>query len=220
MRRSDRLFDLIQILRDGRLHRASDLAQRLTVSDRTVWRDMATLMQSGMPVEGERGVGYILRAPITLPQMLLSAPELDALRQGLRLMAAGEEPNLARAARSLAAKVASVTPAPTDAVADDLFLGTSREVSRAAQHLPLLRRAIRDHEVLSLTYIETGGQESHADIRPLRLNLAGKTWSLIVWHAGRKALRSLRVDRIMALGETGEVFTEPKDKEVTAWLTA
>ena len=61
MPRSDRLFDLIQILRDGRLHKASEMAARLAVSDRTIWRDMATLMASGMPVEGERGIGYILR---------------------------------------------------------------------------------------------------------------------------------------------------------------
>ena len=68
MRRSDRLFDLVQILRDGRLHRAADLAQALGgVSVRTIWRDMGTLMASGMPIEGERGVGYILRARISLP---------------------------------------------------------------------------------------------------------------------------------------------------------
>ena len=70
MRRTDRLFDLIQILRDGRLHRAQDIAERLEVSTRTVWRDMATLMASGLPVEGERGVGYILRPPITLPPIV------------------------------------------------------------------------------------------------------------------------------------------------------
>ncbi|EKD61451.1 MAG: hypothetical protein ACD_54C00232G0004, partial [uncultured bacterium] len=85
MRRTDRLFDLIQILRDGRLHRASEIAERLGVSVRTIWRDMTTLMASGLPVEGERGVGYILRAPITLPPMILNAVELEALRLGLRL---------------------------------------------------------------------------------------------------------------------------------------
>ena len=87
MRRTDRLFDLIQILRDGRLHRASEMAARLGVSVRTIWRDVATLAASGLPVEGERGVGYILRAPITLPPMILNAVELEALRLGLRLAA-------------------------------------------------------------------------------------------------------------------------------------
>ncbi len=217
MRRSDRLFDLIQTLRDGRLHRAQDLAARLGVTDRTIWRDMATLMQSGMPVEGERGMGYVLRQPVTLPPMMLSATELQVLRQGLRLMALSDDPLLARAARGLAAKVASVTPAPADPEPDDLFHPTNREPIRAARHLPLLRRAIRDREVLSLTYLDTRGNEAHGDIRPLRLQASGKTWSLIAWDEGRLAFRALRVDRIMALGETGEVFADDRAKGLAAY---
>ena len=96
MRRTDRLFELIQILRDGRLHRASDMAARLEVSVRTIWRDMATLMQSGLPIEDERGVGYMLRAPITLPPMVLTADELEALRLGTRLVADGADPGRVR----------------------------------------------------------------------------------------------------------------------------
>ena len=222
MPRSDRLFDLIQILRDGRLHRAADLAQRMGVTERTIWRDMATLMQSGMPVEGARGMGYVLRQPVTLPPMLLSATELAVLRQGLRLMALDDDPLLARAARGLAAKVASVTPAPANAgngdpEPDDLFSGPNREPIRAARHLPLLRRTIRDREVLSLTYIDTQGRESHGDIRPLRLQLAGKTWSLIAWDEGCCGFRAFRVDRIMALGETGEAFDDDRTKGLAAW---
>ena len=208
MRRTDRLFDLIQILRDGRLHRAADLATRMAVSDRTVWRDMATLMASGLPVESERGVGYILRAPITLPPMILSALELEVLRLGLRHVAAGDDPNLVRAARALATKIASVTPSPPTPDPDDLFLTPNREASRAAPHLPLLRRAIREKERLSITYIEAAGHESHSDIRPLRLELGGKVWSLAAWCEGRAALRSFRVDRIMAVTATGERFPD------------
>ena len=218
MRRTDRLFDLIQILRDGRLHRASELAQSMGVSDRTVWRDMATLMASGMPVEGERGVGYILRAPITLPPMMLSATELEVLRQGLRLVAASDDAVFARAARGLAAKIASVTPSPSSVDPDDLFLTPNREVARAAPHLPLLRRAIRDKEVLQISYIETGGQESHSDIRPLRLDLAGRVWTLAAWCEGRAGFRSFRVDRIMALGAKGETFADVPGKTLAAYV--
>jgi predicted DNA-binding transcriptional regulator YafY len=213
MRRSDRLFDLIQILRDGRLHRAADLALRMGVSDRTVWRDMATLMASGLPIEGERGMGYILRAPITLPPMMLTAGELDALRQGLRHMIQSGDDNTARAARSLAAKIASVTPIPTAPLQeagpeeDDPFLITERQPLKAAPHLPLLRRAIKDRECLSLTYLEVAGSETHADIHPMRLQLAGKTWSLQAWDTALQTERSFRLDRIMALGETGEGFS-------------
>jgi len=208
MRRTDRLFDLIQILRDGRLHVATEIAERLGVSVRTIWRDMGTLMASGLPVEGERGVGYILRAPITLPPMILTATELEALRLGVRLVAEGQDEALAAAARGLAAKVASVTPQPTDAEADALFVTPGREVARAAPHLPMLRAAIRNKERLSITYIDPEGFESHRDIRPLALEVWGKVWSLAAWCEGRQDFRSFRVDRIMAVMPTAERFPD------------
>ncbi|TGD42174.1 YafY family transcriptional regulator [Pseudotabrizicola sediminis] len=208
MRRTDRLFDLIQILRDGRLHRAGEMAGTLGVSVRTIWRDMATLMASGLPVEGERGVGYILRAPITLPPMILTGAELDALRAGVRLVADGADPALARAARMLATKIASVTPAPPEAGDDDLFVFTGKEANRAPAHVPLLRRAIKARERLTLTYIDAQGRETHRDIRPLALDLTGRVWTLAAWCDQRHGFRSFRVDRIMALAETGETFAE------------
>jgi predicted DNA-binding transcriptional regulator YafY len=110
MSRNDRLFDLIQLMRDGRLHRASDLAARLGVSTRTVWRDMAVLASSGLPVEGERGVGYILRGPITLPPLILTEEEVAAMTHLLALAAAHADTGIARGARSLAAKIAAVLP--------------------------------------------------------------------------------------------------------------
>ena len=107
--RSDRLFDLIQILRDGRLHRAADLAARLEVSTRTIWRDMAMAAETGLPVTGERGLGYMLRSPLVLPPTMLTPDELDALTLGLRHVEASD-PARARAARSLLAKVATLLP--------------------------------------------------------------------------------------------------------------
>ncbi len=206
MRRTDRLFDLIQILRDGRLHRASEMADRLEVSVRTIWRDMATLMASGLPVEGERGVGYILRAPITLPPMILTGAELEALRLGVRLVAQGADPGLARAARMLATKIASVTPAPPEGDEDDLFVFTGQEAKRAAPHLPAIRKAIRAKQRLTITYIDPEGHETHRDIRPLQLEFWGRVWTLAAWCEARHDFRSFRVDRIMGLTETGETF--------------
>ena len=209
MRRTDRLFDLIQILRDGRLHRASEMATRLGVSVRTIWRDMSTLMESGLPVEGERGVGYILRSPITLPPMMLTGAELEALRLGLRLVVGGDDPGLARAARGLATKIASVTPAPPEGDADGLFVFTAQEATRAAPHLPVIRRAIRAYQRLTLTYVDPAGRETHRDVRPLALEMAGRVWTLAAWCEARGDFRSFRVDRIVALDETGEDF--PRD---------
>ena len=208
MRRTDRLFDLIQILRDGRLHRASDMALRLGVSVRTIWRDVATLAASGLPVEGERGVGYLLRAPITLPPMILNATELEALRLGLRLVAQGNDPALARAARGLATKIAAVTPQPNRAEPDDLHAFAGQKPANAPAHLPVMRAAIRSRERLTITYIEPSGRESHLDIHPLQLALSGKVRTLAAFCETREDFRSFRVDRIIAVTRTGEPFPD------------
>jgi predicted DNA-binding transcriptional regulator YafY len=220
MRRTDRLFELIQILRDGRLHRATELAERLEVSVRTVWRDMATLMASGMPVEGERGVGYILRSPITLPPMILTPDEMEALRLGVRLVAEGADPSLARGARGLAAKITAVMPAPVtgDPAMDELFVFSPGESQRAAPHLPLLRRAIRVKERLSIRYLDMEGRETHRDVRPLQLEFWGKVWTLAAFCEARGDFRAFRVDRILTLVETGETFPDEPGRGLKEYL--
>lgn len=110
MRRNDRLFELIQLLRNGRLHTARDMAARSGVSVRTIWRDMAMLVEAGLPVQGERGVGYILRGPITLPPMILTPDEAEAMQLGLALVTERNDPRLVKAAHSLADKFAAVLP--------------------------------------------------------------------------------------------------------------
>ena len=217
MRRTDRLFDLIQILRDGRLHKAAEMADQLEVSARTIWRDMATLMASGLPVEGARGVGYILRAPITLPPMILTTAELEAFRLGVRLVADGADPGLARAARSLASKIGAVTPAPPEPDDDGLFVFTGREATRAAPHMPMLRAAIRARERLTITYVDEGGLDSHRDIRPLQLEFWGRVWTLAAWCEARNDFRSFRVDRIRAITPTGETFPVEPDRDLATY---
>lgn len=218
MRRTDRLFDLIQILRDGRLHRAGEMAERLGVSVRTIWRDMGTLMASGLPVEGERGVGYILRAPITLPPMILTGDEIEALRLGVRLVADGDDALMARAARSLAGKIASVTPAPPEG--DDLFAFTGRGTARAEPLVPLIRKAVAAHERLAITYIEPDGPETHRDIRPLALDQSGRIWTLGAWCEWRQGFRAFRIDRIVALTPTGERFPDEPGRGLADWRKA
>lgn len=109
MKRDSRLFDIVQTLRDGRLHTAAELAVALGVSTRTIWRDMAMMAATGLPVEGERGLGYILRSPLMLPPTMLTPDELEALVEGLRHVGQDENPR-ARAARSLLVKVATLLP--------------------------------------------------------------------------------------------------------------
>ncbi len=214
MRRTDRLYDLIQLLRDGRLHRAGELALALRVSERTIWRDMATLTASGMPLEGERGVGYILRTPITLPPMILSAVELAALRAGLRHVADGPDASLARAARGIAAKVAAVTPVLGT---DDPLDTPTRDTPRAAPHMPILRAAIRGRERLAITYIDAAGHETHRDIRSLQLSFWGRVWSLTAWCEAR-GFQQFRADRIIGIDATGEVFPDEPGKTLEDYL--
>jgi predicted DNA-binding transcriptional regulator YafY len=209
MRRTDRLFDLIQILRDGKLHRASDMAAALEVSTRTIWRDMATLIASGLPVEGERGVGYILSAPITLPPVALTRDELEALRLGVQLVASAADPSLARAASSLRAKIAAVTPDAARDSGPDTFVFASAEAAKAAPHLGTIRRAIREHERLWLRYAAIGGPVSERFVRPLQLEFWGRAWTLTTWCESRGDFRVFRVDQIQALETRGPFRPEP-----------
>lgn len=212
MRRTDRLYDLIQILRDGRLHRAADLGKALEVSPRTIWRDMTTLAASGMPIEGERGVGYILRAPLTLPPMMITATELEALRQGLHLVVAGDVAALTRAARSLAGKIAAVTPRPAEA--DTLFGTPTRKAARMPAFIPMLRRAIRARQVVQVSH-NAQNHEQHSDMRPLYLDLKSTIWTLIAYCQTAQGFRVLRLDRITAVLPTSDTFPREAGRELS-----
>ncbi len=199
MHRTDRLFELVQILRDGRLHRAADLAVALGgVSLRTIWRDMATLIASGMPIEGERGVGYVLRAPTTLPPLMLTAAEMEALRAGLRQVAAGGDETLARGARSLAAKIGAVAPAPRPHDEDDLFAFSKAASTAAEAVLPVLRAAIRAGRELHLTCLDSADHAFDLTVTPLRLTRRGDRRVLQATASEDQARLELWLDRILA----------------------
>lgn len=214
MSRNDRLFDIVQILRDGKLHRAGDLAARLGVSVRSIWRDMATLAGSGLPVEGARGVGYRLKEPTTLPPMALTRDEFEALRLGVALVAAAADPTIARAAASLRAKIGAVAPARAQDPGSDSFVFASVEAARAAPHLALIRRAIRDHLTLSLCYREGEPQR----IRPLHLDFWGKLWTITVWSEFYHDFRVFRVDLVTTLAPDGGAFLPEAGKTVEDYL--
>jgi predicted DNA-binding transcriptional regulator YafY len=218
MRRTDRLFEIIQTFRDGKLHTARALAEQLEVSERTVWRDMATLVASGLPIEGERGVGYILREPITLPPLTLTEAEVQALTLGLNLVAAAADPSLAPAAASLRAKIAAVAPARLmqgHGPEDWVFPGP--EALAAARHLPVLRRAIRERQGIRITYADGTGRITKRNLRPLLLEFWGRVWTLASWCEDRADLRSFRVDRITALATTGKTFADEPGKTLADW---
>ena len=218
MRRTDRLFELIQILRDGRLHTARDMAARLEVSTRTLWRDMATLIASGLPVEGERGVGYILREPVTLPPLTLTPDEVQALTLGLQLVTRGADPSLTRAAGSLLGKITAVLPARLlNGMGEESWVFPGAEALAAARHLPGLRRAIRLRERVVIGYVDGEGVASDRSVRPLVLEFWGRVWTLAAWCETREDFRSFRVDRIETLLPTGETFTDEPGRTLAEW---
>ncbi len=218
MRRSDRLFEIIQTFRDGRLHRASEIADKLEVSTRTIWRDMATLVASGLPIEGERGVGYILREPITLPPLTLTEAEMQALTLGLQLVTRGADPSLAGPADTLRAKIAAVVPARLLAAGgEDTWVYPGADAIAAARHLPELRRAVRQRERLGLTYRDRDDTVSTRVVRPLVLEFWGRVWTLAAWCETRENFRSFRVDRIDTMRPTGTDFPDEPGRNLAAW---
>jgi predicted DNA-binding transcriptional regulator YafY len=214
MRRTDRLFDLIQILRDGRLHRAQDMADKLEVSVRTIYRDMDTLMASGLPVEGERGLGYMITAEITLPPLNLTMTELEALHLGMAIVGEAADEELQGAARSLSAKIDAVLP--EDRRAPPTSFGFAvypfADAAQGFQHMPSIRGAIRARQKLGLTYRALSGEVSTRTVRPLELEYWGRVWTATCWCELREDFRVFRVDRIETLKVLPALFVDEDGK--------
>ena len=216
MRRTDRLFELIQILRDGKLHRAQEMAEALEVSTRTIYRDMDTLMTSGTPVEGERGVGYMMTSPITLPPLNLSMKELEALHLGVAILTEAADQELQQAAKSLAGKIDAVLP--ENRVAPETGWGFAvypfADAAAGFRHMPALRAAIRAKTKISLSYESLIGETSSRIVRPLQLEYWGRVWTMTVWCELRHGFRVFRVDRIGDLTVLDDVFTDEPGKRL------
>ena len=220
MRRTDRLFDIIQILRDGKLHRAQDIADQLEVSVRTIYRDMETLVASGVPVEGERGVGYMAREAITLPPLTLTPAELEALNLGMAIVAEAADADLNAAAHSLAAKIDAVLPTETVAEADawKFAVYPFANAARGFSHMPTLRGAIKGRQKLHLTYRRIDGTLTERTVRPLHMEYWGRVWTLTAWCEWREDFRVFRVDLIEEAEPLPELFVDEPGKRFSDYV--
>ncbi|MEO1733329.1 MAG: YafY family protein [Pseudomonadota bacterium] len=220
MRRTDRLFDIVQILRDGKLHRAQDIADRLEVSVRTIYRDMDTLIASGIPIEGERGVGYMATGAITLPPLTLTAAELEALNLGMAIVAEAADPDLKSAAQSLAEKVDAVLPSQTIAEADawKFAVYPFADAARGLSHMSVLRAAIKARQKLNISYCRIDGTPSARTIRPLHMEYWGRVWTLTSWCELRQDFRVFRVDLIETAIALPEVFVDEPGKRLSDYM--
>lgn len=220
MRRTDRLYELIQILRDGRLHKAEDLARRVQVSVRTLYRDMVTLMASGVPVEGARGMGYQLRTPITLPPLNLTLPELEALHLGMAVVGDAADEELKEAAKSLSAKIDAVLP--EDRAAPPTGWGFAvypfADAAAGFRHMPTIRRAIRARQKLRISYESVTGEITSRTIRPLQMEYWGRVWTATCWCELREDFRVFRIDRMDQVAVLPGLFVEEQGKTLQDYL--
>ncbi len=198
MRRADRLFQLVHLLRARRHATGDGLARELRVSTRTVYRDVADLQRSGVPIRGEAGVGYRLDRGFELPPLCFTSEELEGLVLGARIVAAWGDPELAGAVGRAMSRIEAALPAGLRRVLLDtaLFAPGVPRSSTMANEVAVMRRAISEHRKLHLAYCREDGHESERDVRPLGLYFWGDKWTLAAWCELRSDYRSFRPDRV------------------------
>ncbi|WP_295526315.1 YafY family protein [uncultured Pseudacidovorax sp.] len=210
MRRADRLFQIVQLIRGRRLTTAAFLAQRLEVSERTVYRDIADLQRQGVPLEGEAGIGYRLGQGFDLPPLMFTQDEARALVAAARLAQSWVDPAMGTNIEGALGKILSVLPATARAAAESLALYAPvmalDDVTR--MHLGTLREAAQARRKLWLDYRDEGGKPSERQVRPLGCFYWGKVWTLAAWCELRQDFRAFRMDRIRDARMLEEVFRD------------
>lgn len=208
MRRADRLFNLVLLLNRRRAVTARELAQALEVSERTVYRDIADLSLSGVPVLGEAGVGYLMREGYQLPPLMFDADELAALALGARMVQGWCDNALGQAAERALLKIEAVLPKPLkrSLAAQSLLVPDFHVPPAMVEPLALLRRAITEQRKLRLAYTRADGEASERTLWPLGLFFWGQSWTLGAWCELRGAYRCFRPDRMANIVLLDEVF--------------
>ena len=210
MRRADRLFQIVQFIRGRRLTQAALLAERLQVSLRTIYRDVADLQHQGVPIEGEAGVGYRMRAGFDLPPLMFTSAEAQALVAAIRVARPRLDSGLARAADDALSKILAVLPAATRVAAESLAVYAPPvgpdDGTRA--RLEALRQATEARQKLRIDYRDLKEASSQRIVRPLGCFFWGQVWTLAAWCESRQDFRSFRVDRIDAMVVLDERFRD------------
>lgn len=207
MRRADRLFELILLLRRARKAiTALQLAEALEVAPRTIYRDVAALTAMRVPIEGAAGVGYIMRPGYDLPPLMLDDEEVEAVEVGLQLLNRTGDRDLQAAARRVAAKIASVLPEPRADGMDDGRFVVSDFGTPAAPCMGMLRSAVRDNRRLALSYRDGRKRLTERSCLPLAVVYYTEVTVLAAWCELRDDFRHFRADRIVSCHETGDSF--------------
>lgn len=225
MRRADRLFLLVNALRGRRRAvPARVLANDLAVSLRTVYRDVADLQRSGIPIEGEPGVGYMLRKGADLPPLAFDADELEALIVGIRFARAFAGTRLGAASMRALLKIEAVMPPEVYARASAVAIlapgGRGERSSEFGDRLDALNVAIAERRLLRLHYVSADGAPSVREIEPLCVLFWGGSWTLAGWCRLRGDFRQFRLDRMRDCAPTGDVYVPDPARSFDAMVRA
>ena len=199
MRRADRLFQIVQLLRRRRtVTTAKEIARKLEISERTVYRDISDLVLAGTPIDGEAGVGYRIRPSYDLPPLMFDREEIQALVLGVRIVRQIGDPALARASESILSKVATVLPKELEPLLADtrLFATTRVRGSHVADALAVTREGLTAQRRIRMRYTDERGEATERTVRPLGVFFWGKTWTLAAWCEMRVGFRNFRLDRV------------------------
>ncbi len=221
MRRADRLFQIVQTIRGRRLTTAAHLAQRLEVSERTIYRNVADLQAQGVPIEGEAGVGYRLGKGFDLPPLMFTAQEAMALVAAVRIAQSWLDPALAAASADALGRVMSVLPSADRAAAESLrvFVPPLAGLKPGTQSLlQQLREAAQAKHLAHITYRDATDQPSERTVRPLGVFYWGAVWTLAAWCELKDDFRSFRVDRIATLDVLEHRFIDEDGKTLADLL--
>jgi predicted DNA-binding transcriptional regulator YafY len=221
MRRADRLFRIIQLLRRRSVATAAWLAEELEVSKRTVYRDIRDLSLSGVPIEGEAGVGYILRRGFDLPPLMFSEAEIEAMVLGARVVASYSDPAMAKAANEALARVEAVLPdrLKSRLASTPLFAPGFHVPAEVLGKLAGLRGALEARRKVCLAYTDAEGTETDRTVRPLGLFFWGTLWSLTAWCELRDDFRSFRLDRMRTMSLSPERFVDEPGRTIDDFFT-
>jgi predicted DNA-binding transcriptional regulator YafY len=222
MRRADRLFQIVQHLRARRLTTAAELADLLSVSERTIYRDIRDLSLPSIPIQGEAGVGYRLDRSFELTALMFTPDEVEAVVVGLRMAQAFAGHRLSDASVTALDKVILALPKSRRAEVErsQIYVPPVNKHREVDPMREALNAAINDHAVLRLTYADDGKKQSKRNVRPLALHFWGSVWTLAAWCELRVDFRNFRLDRIHACQRTGATFSDEPGKTLADFLRA
>ena len=220
MDKTERLFRLMDKLRHYRHPvTAAVLAAQLQVSVRTVYRDIQTLITLGAGIDGEAGIGYLLRSGFFLPPLMFDEAELEALALGLRWVEVQGDDELVSAARNVLAKVAAAAPTDLrDRINDIGLLAFPALTDKGAAFLRQVREAIRRERRVQISYIREDGTASERTVWPIMLAFFDSRRMLVAWCELRQGFRHFRADRVHAMQELQERYPQSRHSLIQRWL--